>query len=1326
MKPFVHLHVHTEYSLLDGAARIGGLFERARELGMPAIAMTDHGNMYGAIEFYETAQKNWESYMKKEIFKLKSAEYNKKKAENPGFSEDPPDIDEIKISKEDKITYKDAFIKPLIGCEFYTCDDLTKREYRQETYHLVLIAKNLEGYYNLCKLNSIAWVEGYYAHPRIDHKTLREHSKGLICLTACIAGEIPRILQRKTADSYEKAKECALELKSMFDEGDFYVEVQDHGIPIERECTPLLFRIAAEIGCKVVATNDAHYTYPTDVEMHDVLLCISQNRYVDEPGRDEVSDQPEEETRKGRLKFRPGFYIKTHDEMAELFPNHPEVLSNTLEVAEKCSFDIPYKQKLYPKFFPEDGSTPEEYLTKLAWDGLKNRYGEITEEIKKRAEYELHVITSLGWSEYYLVVWDFIHYAKTIDVPVGAGRGSGVGSIIAYAIGITNVEPLRYNLLFERFLNAERVSSPDFDIDFCSKGREKIIQYVIRKYGADKVTQIITFGTLAAKQAIKDVARVYRVPYSDVDRITKAIPDVKGKATIKGIMGLDPKHLDQKSADLITLCEREPLIKKVIDMAIQVEGMPRNTGMHAAGVVICKEIVSDYVPLQSNGRPGQASRIITTQYPKDQVEALGLLKMDFLGLTNLTDIKYAKRYIKENHGVDVDFAKLGYDDPAVYELICSGETDAVFQLESVGMKNFMKQLQPSSMEDIIAGISLFRPGPMDSIPDYIKNKKNPDGIQYLDPRLKPILEMTYGCLVYQEQVMQIVQVVGGYSLGRADMLRRIMCKKKLKEMDKQKKIFFYGTAGNPEKKETPVKGALNMGMDLATAETLYGQMATFALYAFNKSHAAAYAVVAYETAYLKKYYQHEFITAVMNDRLDKPDEIKKYIGYLRSKGISVLPPDLNSGDVYFSTDGKVVRFGLASIKGVGEAASQLVIDERKAHGPYKDLHDLYHRLPTAAINKTMMEGMIKSGALDCLGETRNTLLNNYEFVQAGVLEENKRAESGQFSIFDMLGEADSSLTGGVELKRVAEFPKETLLDFEHTVLGVYISGHPLDAYAAEYAKIPFKLGTLIMEDYEESDVFDSEEGDEAVVHYDPAYDNKNEVLGGMIYDVVRKVDKNGVERGIVSFEDVTGRIELLLFGGTYAKYKDILAVGAIVKVWGTLRMKEERYSLFVRKIEPWHLSDGNGATADSAIEYGIPPETYDSYEEPYGSPKSRREDYDRGEDARAKAEYGATQKTAQAPAAVKPQVSVQNAVQPAAPAVENVGKRVFITLLSKSGASTNKVRELLQRYKGKTPVTLIIGTEQFVMRDGCRLDDDLLNAIYDALDIDGGENLNVR
>ena len=1285
MKPFVHLHVHTQYSLLDGAAKISQLFVRARELGMPAVAMTDHGNMYGAIEFYETATKSWEDYVKKIIFQEKNEDYKRRKAENPGLEEDAPDKDEIKLTKEDKERFKDKFVKPLIGCEFYTCANHLDNTGKQETYHLVLIAKNLTGYYNLCKLNAIAWTEGYYYHPRIDRKVLREHSEGLICLTACIAGEIPRMLLRDEPDSYQKAKEIAEDLKSMFDEGDFYFEVQDHGIPLERKCMPLIFKMAEEMGCKVVVTNDAHYTYPEDAEMHDVLLCINQNRYVDEPGRDEVSDLPDSEARKGRLKFRPGFYVKTVEEMEALFPGHPEVITNTLEVAEKCNVEIPYKQKLYPKYYPPDGSAPNDYLVKIAYEGLKNRYGTLTEEIKTRADYELGVITSLGWAEYYLVVWDFIRYARSIDVPVGAGRGSGVGSIIAYAIGITNVEPLRYNLLFERFLNSERVSSPDFDIDFCSKGREKIIQYVIQKYGVDKVTQIITFGTLAAKQAIKDVARVFRVPYSDVDRITKTIPDVKGKATIKGILGKDPNHLEQRSADLVAMYEREPTIKKVMDMAEKVEGMPRNTGMHAAGVVICREVVSDYVPLQSNGRPGQASRIVTTQYPKDQVEALGLLKMDFLGLTNLTDIKYAKQYIRKNHGVEVDFAKLGYEDPAVYELICSGETDAVFQLESMGMKRFMQQLKPSSMEDIIAGISLFRPGPMDSIPAYLANKENPDKITYLDERLRPILEMTYGCIVYQEQVMQIVQKVGGYSLGRADMLRRIMSKKKQKEMEKQKKIFFYGTAGNPEKKETPVKGALNMGMNEENAEKLYHQMAEFAKYAFNKSHAAAYAVVAYETAYLKKYYQHEFITAVMNNRLDKPDEIKKYTGYLRSKGIDVLPPDLNKGDVYFSTDGVVVRFGLASIRGVGEAAAQALIDERDKNGPFKDLHDLYHRMPSSAINRTLMEGMIKAGALDFFGETRNTLLNNYERIQTAVAEEHKREEIGQLSMFDMFGgEDENPMSNVVELVRLPEFSKDVMLDFEKTVLGVYISGHPLDKYVSFYDQRIFKLGSLILEDYEEGEIHVDSEEEEGSVHYDPSFDGQTVTLGGMVSEITKKVDASGNERAIVKFEDVDGNIDLLLFGGTYQKYKELLSVGLIAKVTGTFRLRDNKYSFFVKRIEPWVIDD----TQEKKVEE-IPDSVFSDYMD-IPTPKK-----------------------------------VEKPIQKPVEQPFEMKKKVIVTLKSKQGESTQKVRKLLQKHKGTFPVILIVEGQTFEMRDGCDLSEALLNGIYDAVDIDGGENLNI-
>ena len=1203
MKPFVHLHVHTEYSLLDGAARIKKLFDLARELNMPAIAMTDHGNMYGAMDMFHAAEDSWQTVVKK--LKLKDAvaqyeadvlpAYQKAAAEyeaahkewekrkealikeegeqtedvlspqmtalldeepKPPVKPDQPTYDDMVIKGEDREKYKDLYVKPIIGCEFYMVEDMHVPGGKND--HLILLAKDDVGYHNLMKLNSLAWLEGYYSRwPRIDMKCLKEHAEGLICLSACVAGRIPRYI---LDNNYEAAKRHALELQSYFAPGDFYLEMQNHGIHdrdgnlIEKIVNAHLTRMSRELDIPLVVTNDAHYLRKSDAEMHEVLLCIQTADYMDN---------------EKRFRFEgTEFYVKSYDEMAELFPTQLDALDRTLEIADKITLTIPKKKPLLPPYYPEDGSTPAEFLRKMTYDGLKRRYGEITQALIDRAEYELGVVIDMGFAEYYLIVWDFIHYAKTHGVPVGAGRGSGVGSIVAYAIGITNVDPLKYNLIFERFLNKERVSMPDFDVDICSDGREKVIEYVRNKYGREKVTQIITFGTLAAKQAIKDVARVYRVPFAEVEAITKPIPNVPG-CCLKGVLGRydqnnkkdAEKYNKMRSNELIEMYERDPNVRRIVDMAEKLEGMPRNTGMHAAGVVICAEPVADHIPLQHN------DGIVTTQYPKDQVEELGLLKMDFLGLTNLQDIKFAKQYIKENTGKDIDFEKLGYEDPAVYELIGSGETDAVFQLESAGMKKFMRELKPTCFEDIIAGISLFRPGPMDSIPRYIEGKKNPSSITYIDPRLEPILSNTYGCMVYQEQVMDIVRELGGYSYGRADILRRIMSKKKQKEMEIQKHIFLVGHPGDA--KNSPVEGAIKRGMTEENALKIFDEMASFAKYAFNKSHAAAYAVLSYETAYLKLNYPQEFITAVMNSRIDKPDEIEKYLTYLADHGVKVYPPSVNEGDVYFHTDGKSVRYGLTSIKGVGVDASVKLVEERRRGGKYRSLEDLLRR-QEVMLNKTMIESLIKAGAMDCFGETRATLLMNYEKIVAAIMGDRKRQDAGQLSLFDdMFGES-FGLNEDIELVRVPEMDWDLLLDNEKTLMNVYMSGHPLEAYRQDYKNIPFHLGDLKESEEEAYD----EEGEITFGESVGQYNNKFVTVAGMIATLVKKPDRSGNDFVSGVIEDLSGKVEFVMFSRAYAQYKHLFAKRAILKLEGRLSYRDGKYNLSVNSATDWrHESD---------------------------------------------------------------------------------------------------------------------------------------------------------
>ncbi|MBO7377282.1 MAG: DNA polymerase III subunit alpha, partial [Clostridia bacterium] len=878
MKDFVHLHVHTEYSLLDGAAKIDNIFSVVKGLGQTAVAITDHGNMYGTLYFAEEAKK--------------------------------------------------AGVQPIIGCEMYMCEDMTKKSGRADADydHLILLCKNKKGYKNLIKLDSEAWVRGFYSKPRADYNLLRKHSEGLICLSACIAGRIPK---RLLAGDSQGAKQTALMLKKIFGD-DFYIELQDHGLDEEKYCNPLLIKLAREIGVKVVATNDAHYLEKKDWEMQDVMLCINTKRTIDDPNRMRFGSRE--------------FYLKSGDEMAQLFPNLPEALSNTLEIANKCAeepcFDLkdngePIRDNsLIPSYVPPENLTPYEYLKKLAEKGLRDRYPVITDEIRKRFDYELDTINSMGFVEYYLIVWDFINYAREHDIPVGAGRGSGVGSIIAYSVGITDVEPLRYSLVFERFLNPERVTMPDFDIDFCNERRQEVIEYVREKFGDDKVSQIVTFYTLASKAAIKDVARVYNVPFADVNRITKLMD---GKSTIAESLGLKKNKdgVDVSVRELKELFSSDATVHKVIDMAMQLEGMPKNTSQHAAGVIICAKPLAENVPLSLNNGD------VVTQFDMKEDEALGLLKMDFLALRTLTDIKKTLNYVKEDYGVDLDFHEIGYEVRQAYDLIGEGDTDAVFQLESPGMKRFMRDLKPGNLEDIIAGISLYRPGPMDSIPKYIKYKLDPGTIKYKHPLLEPILKVTYGTLIYQEQVMEIVQRLAGFSLGQSDLIRRAMGKKNAEEMARQRNFFVFGKPAEGGK--PAIEGAIARGVPKEVAEDIFDEMAGFAKYAFNKSHAAAYAVLAYQTAYLKKFYPHEFMAAVLNNRIDKIEETTKYIQYLKDKNIPVLPPDVNKSKPYFSVEDKCVRIGLVAIKNVGLSAIELLVEEREKNGLFRSFEDFVTR-----------------------------------------------------------------------------------------------------------------------------------------------------------------------------------------------------------------------------------------------------------------------------------------------------------------------------------------------------------------------------------------------
>ncbi len=1103
-KPFVHLHVHSEYSLLDGAARItkgkkSPLLDACVEMGMPGCALTDHGNMFGVYTFYKAAN-----------------------ARN---------------------------LRPIVGCEFYVCDDMYKPEGKR--YHLILIAKTTEGYRNLVKMDSLAYVDGFYYKPRIDMKLLREHTKGVICLSACLAGTIP---SRLVAGDYEGAKEYALELQSLFDEGDFYIELQDHGIPEEKKINPLLVKLAKEIGAKVVATNDVHYISRSDAEMHDTLLCIQTGKKLND---------------ENRLKFDSDqFYLKDYDEMMDLFDWCPEAVTNTIEVMEKCNIVIK-KEELFPPYHPDDGSTPAEYLRKLAFDGLVKRYGEITPEIRERAEYELGIIIRMGFAEYYLIVWDFINYALSQGIPVGAGRGSGVGSIIAYAIHITNVDPLKYNLLFERFLNPERVSAPDFDIDFCMDRRGEVIEYVTRKYGREKVCQILALGTMKAKGAIKDVARVMDVPLDKVNKATKAIPNTPG-LTLDMVLGRKEGGLCPEVKEIY---EQDDEMRRVIDMALKIEGMPRNCSKHAAGVVICREVISDFVPLQRNGED------ITTQFQKEEVEELGMLKMDFLGLTTLTDLSKAKKYVFENYGVNVDFAELGYEDPEVYKLIGTGETDAVFQLEGGGMKKFMRDLQPESLEDIIAGISLYRPGPIDSIPQYVQNKHHPESITYDHPLLEPILKMSYGIMIYQEQVMQIVQSLAGYTLGRADILRRAMGKKKIDVMKKEKAIFIHGCPEKAavyndqgvliEKAEKAVDGAIKRGVPEEVASKIFDDMESFAKYAFNKSHAAAYAVLAYETAYMKRYYLVELVAAVINDRITKADEIAKYLTFLREKGKEVLPPDINKSDTIFRAKDNSIRFGLNGIKGVGANAMDLLVKERQENGEYKSIGDMLYRLPAGTINKRIFEALIKAGAFDCFGINRATLMANYEEMINIANFLKKSQSSGQLTFGMLFGDESAEIDNVI--KPIAEFNKLQKYMFEKEVLNIYMTGHPLEEYKESFKKFDFNLSMIadLLQPAEEEGGDDDQGGVSERDELLKEYVDETVVLGGMMSGIKKKVTKSAKLMASAVLEDLYGSIEIVFFPAVTEKFKDMLVDDTIVKIKGKIIENNDKVGISVNDISFW-------------------------------------------------------------------------------------------------------------------------------------------------------------
>ncbi len=1097
MAEFVHLHLHTEYSLLDGACKVKELVSHCVKNNIKAIAMTDHGNMYAALQFAEQCRKNK--------------------------------------------------IQAIIGCEMYMTQDLHRKDSSGDFEHLILLAKNKTGYKNLVKLDSVAFVDGFYYKPRIDYKILREHSEGLVCLSACLAGRIPKLLLR---GDYEGAKKTALELKDIFGD-DFYIEIQDHGLEEQKRVLPLLLRLSQELGIPPVATNDVHYIRKDDWEMQDVLMCIQTKRTVDDPKR---------------MKFETHeFYLKTPEEMAELFSYVPEAISNTLVIAQKCAeepcFDLtdkgdPIKDKsLIPGYTPDDGSDPKDYLTRLTWAGLEKRYGSITDEVKIRAEYELGIILGMGFAEYYLIVMDFIQWSKHQGIPVGPGRGSGAASIVAYAIGITDIDPLKYDLFFERFLNPDRVTMPDFDVDFCNERRGETIEYVRKKYHPENVAQIVTFGTLASKAAIKDVGRVLRVPYSETDRVTKLMD---GKSTISELLGRNlpglraaveqekdeekrgelAKNLEEqekkRNTDFIQLYETDEQLHRVIDMALKLEGMPRNTSMHAAGVVICRKPIADAVPLSRNGED------ITTQFNMKEVESIGMLKMDFLALTTLTDIKKACDYILEDTGRKIDWDEIGTDNKEAYELISEGDTDAVFQLEQAGMKRFMKELKPGCLEDIIAGVALYRPGPMAYIPTYIANKLNPAQVRYDTPLLEHILKITYGVIVYQEQVMQIFQDLAGFSLGQADLVRRAMGKKNKAELMAQKDKFIFGNI----KEGGNIEGAVSRGIPKDVAAKIFGDMESFASYAFNKAHAACYAVLAFRTAYLKRFYPKEFLAAILNNRIDKIEEVSKYIVYLKEKNIPVLQADVNQSKAFFSVQGDGVRFGLSALKGVGVSATVSIIDERDANGPFRNFADFVFRC-APFLNKRMLEGLICAGAFDCFGKNRAQLLSVYESVLDRANKIAKQKQSKQMSLFGDIIQEDVS---DIDYPDIPDLETNEKLAKEKAVLGVYVSGHPFEKYMESFSDCSFSC--LKLQSYDED-----EEGHRT---YTELTDGAPVTMGGIISTFKRINTRSGAPMAFITVEDLYGNIECVAFPNVYERIRSAVAPDKIVRLSGKIQLSDEK------------------------------------------------------------------------------------------------------------------------------------------------------------------------
>ena len=1057
---FTHLHVHTEFSLLDGSNKIKEYVNRVKELGMNSAAITDHGVMYGVIDFYKAANA--------------------------------------------------AGINPIIGCEVYVAPnsrfDREASHGDDRYYHLVLLAENNKGYQNLMKIVSKGFVDGYYYKPRVDMEVLETYHEGIIALSACLAGEVQRYLVR---GMYEEAKEVAYKYEKCFGKGNFFLELQDHGIPEQKTVNAQLLRLSEETGIELVATNDVHYTYADDAEAHDILLCIQTGK--------KLSDE-------NRMRYEGGqYYVKSEEEMRKLFPYATQAIDNTQKIADRCHVKIEFGVTKLPHFEVPEGYDSWTYLNKLCHEGLIQRYPDKHEELAPKLDYELSVIKNMGYVDYFLIVWDFINYARTHGIPVGPGRGSAAGSLVSYTTGITNIDPIRYNLLFERFLNPERVTMPDIDIDFCYERRGEVIDYVIEKYGKDCVTQIITFGTLLAKGVIRDVGRVMDLPYSFCDTIAKMIPNELG-ITIDKALVMNP--------ELRAMYESDETVKTLIDMSKRLEGLPRHSSMHAAGVVISQKAMDEYVPLSR-----AADGTITTQFIMTTIEELGLLKMDFLGLRTLTVIKNAVDLVEKNHGIKIDVDHIDYDDKKVLDSIGTGKCDGVFQLESAGMKNFMKELKPQSLEDVIAGISLYRPGPMDFIPKYIKGKNEPESISYVCKELEPILEPTYGCIVYQEQVMQIVQDLAGYTMGQADNIRRAMSKKKQYVIDAERQNFVYGN------EEQGIKGCIANGISEDAANQIYDSMVDFAKYAFNKSHAAAYAVVAYQTAYLKYYYPVEFMAALMTSVIDNTKKVSEYIYSCRQMGIPVLPPDINEGEGVFSAVNGNIRYGMYAIKSIGRPVVDTILEERHANGEYKTLQSFLERVASREVNKRAVENLIKAGACDGLDGNRQQMMNVYAVVMDNLASEKKKSMSGQMTLFDFASEEDKK-DYEIKFPELEEYSKEIKLGFEKEVLGIYLSGHPLEDYEAKWRKNISAVTADFLLDEETNEV--------------KVKDNEVVIVGGMITEKTIKYTKNNKTMAFITLEDLVGTVEVIIFPKDYEKYHHLLNEDEKVFIRGRANVEEEK------------------------------------------------------------------------------------------------------------------------------------------------------------------------